>query len=410
MADHLNAMTVELAGRRYTVSWLRKNPALVGSVFARARAEVGHGVCLCRPDRRLRLVIRLRKSRYHLAVWPGEGPLHASGCEFHDHEPHRGGSNSRRAAAIDAEAGTIRLNTALSTRDSSAGALAEAPRPAGRSGTGVQRARTGLLGLIHHLWEQADLHTWPGSGGPRGWAHCHQALVQAAEPLTVNRQRLREVLHVVEPYHPSSESTITARLGAWRTGLVATSRRGLLLGEIKPAENGDVVAPTRYGVGMRLRHLAPLLYLSEALWERARHRYRFALADRAPARARRIVIAAVEVTRGGHLQAVDAAVLLACSRYLPADSGHEVVMSQALAEAGRAFVKPLRPAPGEDVLPDFVLTDTPPPGCVVEVWGMLDDPEYEAHQLAKLARYREQGRTVIEWDVREPLPRPELAR
>ena len=98
------------------------------------------------------------------------------------------------------------------------------------------------------------------------------------------------------------------------------------------------------------------------------------------------MLALIEGSPHGYLRLVDAAVMLTSRDYLPADSSHEVVMSDALVAAHRAFTKPLRYG-GETVLPDFVLTDTDPP-TVVEVWGIAGRSDYEARKRTKLDALR----------------------
>ncbi len=46
-----------------------------------ARKRYGHALCKCRRSP-LKLQVRLREGKYHLAVWPEEGHLHDSNCIF----------------------------------------------------------------------------------------------------------------------------------------------------------------------------------------------------------------------------------------------------------------------------------------------------------------------------------------
>jgi hypothetical protein len=114
------------------------------------------------------------------------------------------------------------------------------------------------------------------------------------------------------------------------------------------------------------------------------------------------VLCLVERSRRGYPVIVDLAAMLTTGSYLPADSSHEAEMADALVAAGRAFVKPLRYG-GDAVFPDFVLIDDDP-GTYVEVWGVRGRESYEIRKRAKQNHYRESGRVLLEWDVREPLP------
>lgn len=294
---------------------------------------------------------------------------------------------------------TIRLNvplrTHIQTQDTPTATVM--PRRRGSGDTGTGQASTSLMGMLHHLWESAQLHTWQ-PGMRRRWGECAEKVHARTGATCINGQPLDEVLYVVPPYAPAMAAANNASLKTWRARIGRPGHRGLLLGEIK------TVQPSRYGHQARLWHLRPAVYLRTQLWERARRSYRSALAENAPEHVHRVVLWAVEITRAGYLHAVDVAVLLTSRTYVPADSGHEVKMAEALTRAGRSFVKPLRfDTTSHEVLPDFLLTDTDPPTCV-EVYGMLDNPDYVRRQRAKRAYYHSNGIPLIEWDVRATLP------
>lgn len=106
--------------------------------------------------------------------------------------------------------------------------------------------------------------------------------------------------------------------------------------------------------------------------------------------------------------------MLTTNVYIPVDSSHELTMANALIAAQRGFTKPLRYDHDEAGLPDFVLTDLitnggtgvskAGPAAVVEVWGVANSRTYEQRKLTKLARYKEEGVSVIEWTPPGPLP------
>ena len=95
--------------------------------------------------------------------------------------------------------------------------------------------------------------------------------------------------------------------------------------------------------------------------------------------------------------------MLTNASYIPADSSYEIAMTDALQDAGRAFVKPLTYDAGHDaVFPDFVLTDEP--RSYVEVWGLPGRRGYEHRKAAKKAFYRRHATRLLEWTVTEPIP------
>lgn len=254
----------------------------------------------------------------------------------------------------------------------------------------------GLLGLLHFLWESARLNVWHPRERQRTWRTCRSLLDEQAGDWWVNRLPLADSLWIVPAFQPEHADRVNA---AWDRYLarLSTRRRGLVLGEIRAVE------PTSHGVRMRLAHQRAPLYASTPLMDRARRSHSSAFGGRAgQAGRRRVVLCLVERSRGGYPVIVDLVAMLTTDSYLPADSSHEAEMATALVAAGRAFVKPLHYDGGE-VFPDFVLIDDDPE-TYVEVWGVHGRESYEVRKRAKQAFYRDSGRALLEWDVREPLP------
>ncbi|MGW6202102.1 DUF1173 family protein [Streptomyces sp. NPDC055089] len=392
---------VQLAGRTVQLVWLRERPNAAAALFARARAEVGHAWCLCASSA-LRLVIRCtRAGRYHVAGWPGEGEQHDPNCPFHKLGPGLSGRDRYSTQAIrETDDGvSIRLATPLTTSLSQPETRDAAPPETGDN-PGSRRS-VGLLGLLHWLWEQAHLNVSHPQTGRTTWRTCHTRLHQQLRETTINGQPMDEALYIVLPFtHAAADAnaaaldTFRARLGRHNT----TEQRALILGQIKE------VTPTPYGVAYRLAHQRTPLYARAALHARATRSYRQAFGKTAADHgATRIALFVVERSPNGHLIAVDLAAMLTSGTYIPADSSYEVVMADALAAAGRAFIKPLRYDTADAVLPDFVLTDVTP-AEYVEVYGIHGREAYDRRKAEKRELYQRQGARLIEWDVTQPLP------
>ncbi len=268
-------------------------------------------------------------------------------------------------------------------------------------GEAGSRRSVGLLGLLHWLWEQAQLNVSHPQAGRLTWRTCHARLRQQLRESTVNGRGMDEALHVVPPFTPAAADASTAALDTFRATLGRhgmTERRALLLGQVKE------VAPTPYGVAYRLAHQRTPLYARAALHARAtrssRHVFGKAAAEHG---ATRITLFVVERSPKGHLIAVDLAAMLTTGPYLPADSSYEVVMADALSACRRAFIKPLRYDTADTVLPDFVLTDAAP-AAYVEVYGIHGRETYDRRKAEKREFYQRQEGQLIEWDVTQPLP------
>jgi hypothetical protein len=109
------------------------------------------------------------------------------------------------------------------------------------------------------------------------------------------------------------------------------------------------------------------------------------------------------------LKVVEAAFMLTNRNYIPVESSYELRMADALADAGRRLIKPLRWDRSDELFPDFVLTDTEPP-TFVEVYGVQGRVSYEIRKQIKQVKYQQQGRAVIAWEVAQEMPPVALSR
>ncbi|WP_078943207.1 DUF1173 family protein [Streptomyces aureus] len=391
---------VRLADKSLPLFVLREHATDYATLFSRARAEVGHGQCLCQTPA-LRLVIRCsRAGRYHLAGWPGEGELHDPSCSFHKLASELTGRDAYSTEAIhEGDDGVaIRFSAALARKLS-------APEPAKASTEqrdGRARRTVGLLGLLHWLWEEAQLTAWHPRWRRRTWWVCHARLSEQIAGCSINHEELTEALYVVPPFREEYARRNTAAFETFRIARLKrrgdTQRRGLILGEIRD------VRPSRYGVQYALAHHRGGLFATTALDERLRRSYRPAFSAAADEHgARRIGLFLVELSPKGNVRVLDMAAMLVSKLYIPADSSHEVVMANALTDAGRAYVKPVRYDGSDLVFPDFVLTDVHP-HSYVEVYGIHGRESYDQRKRVKQAHYQRQGAGLIEWDVGDTIP------
>jgi hypothetical protein len=391
---------VRLADKSLPLFVLREHATDYAALFARARAEVGHGQCLCQTPA-LRLVIRCsRTGRYHLAGWPGEGELHQPSCSFHKLASDLTGRDAYSTEAIhESDDGVaIRFSAALARKLS-------APEPAKASTEqreGRARRTVGLLGLLHWLWEEAQLTAWHPRWRRRTWWVCHARLSEQIAGCSINHEELAEALYVVPPFREEYARRNAAAFETFRIARLKrrgdTQRRGLILGEIRD------ISPTRYGVRYALAHHRGALFATTALDERLRRSYRPAFSETASEHgARRIGLFLVELSPKDNVRVVDMAAMLVSRLYIPADSSHEVVMANALTDASRAYAKPVRYDGSDLVFPDFVLTDTHP-HSYVEVYGIHGREAYDQRKRVKQAHYQRQGSGLIEWDVADSIP------
>ncbi|WGS55068.1 DUF1173 domain-containing protein (plasmid) [Paraburkholderia sp. D15] len=399
--------SVSFDNATYPLSDVQENPARYLARLERAKVTPGHAVCLCVPRREpLRLVIRRYGKFCHLAGWPEDGHRHFPGgtnapaCPFYkDRDAQSSNGDVDTTAAIVATPGGInaKLDIALVQRESASGAR----RTAGTGSSGTSRRAASLLAFLQTLWMTARLNRWSGLATSRHWGICNAMLLAELGDAVVNGEPAQTALHVMRRYEEADRAAINAEFDAFLDGVAitgVTSCRGLIIGEV------NELARTQFGYSLSLRQSARKYYCSTELVAHAEktfaHAWR-ALGDRS---ARVVAILLVERTSKGHLRLVDLAAMLCSAAFLPCDSIHEVALANRLVTEHRAFEKPMRMTRGEDMLPDFELTDTAP-RYHVEVYGMNGLPAYEARKEAKRELRRQRGIPALEWDVdKTPLP------
>lgn len=408
---------VDLAGQEFALEDLQESPAKFRRWFEQARTTIGHARCLCAPGGR-RLVIRRRDGLYHLAGWPEDGAAHVRGCTFRkDEDEAAARAGYATGAIVEREDGSVDIKADIPLKVRVEERDGPLERRENTGGGGARRASVGLNGMLHSFWDRAGLNRWM-PGWKRSWGRCRWELRKLEG--RINGESMERALYAVPAWSQEEKDAVATAWGTFRTYLGQAGQyrmRGIVVGELKKLDR------SKFGFRIDLRHHLQPFYAGEPLVERVRQSAPAAFAqigrlarddgasggvtDGGAENARVIVLLVVELSKNAYLRVVDMGVMLTNRDYIPADSSHEVRMADALRDAGRAFVKPLRYDTREGVFPDFRLTDVDEE-CVVEVWGMMGNPEYEARKAEKVATYRRRGVRVIEWDTRRAIP--ELAR
>ena len=390
---------ISFDGGAFELEDVQENPARYVARLERAKITPGFALCLCvTPPRQL--VVRRYGRLLHLAGWPEDGHTHRSSCPFHkDADALKAGGGDSQAAIVASAVGlNAKLDIALTQRDVISG-----PRQAGKPSGAPRTSRraASLLAFLQALWMNAGLTRWSGRTQQRHWGVCNATLLASlGEASQINGNDAQRVLHVMRRYEETERAAINGEFDAFLSTLIngdGKVQRGLIIGEI------NEVADTQYGKSLSLRQSPKKYFATTALIEHAAktfsHAWR-ALGDR---EARVIALLLVERTPKGHMKLVDLGAMLCSAAFIPCDSIHEVAMANRLTREQREFIKPLRMGGDEEVLPDFVLTDTSQP-VHVEVYGMNGLPAYEARKLEKAAARRRNGIQAVEWNVdREPL-------
>lgn len=380
---------------------VQDHPARFATRLERAKRTSGYAECLCQGaggGKPLRLVVRRYGALFHLARWPDEGVYHKRDiCSFFAEPTALSGASGIEQEAIRTTHSGLdaRLDVSLTVR--TVGAVRSESSP-GDSSRAASRRSAPLLGFLQRVWQDAGLNHWSG-GAQRNWGTCSAQILAVLGEGKMNGKPVQDVVHVMRRYEESELPTIKAEFDAFLSRIRTTpteSRRGVVIAEIK------AIDPSKYGFIVRLRQTFETFYASKALVESAARSYRHARPMIGQPEARVVAVLVVERTKDGNLRAVDLALQLCNRAFIPCDSSYEVDMANRLVDERRRFEKPLRRDEGDDMLPDFRLTDTAR-STAIEIYGMEANDAYRARKLQKQAMYASRREPCVEWVPPSPL-------
>lgn len=251
------------AGQRLPQSMLRPpqwgSPEVQRILFA-ARRRFGHALCTCGPQP-LKLQIRLRDDKCHLAVWPGEHAAHDSGCLFFRQPLAPTDPSGRQRAPA--------LPPALS-RPAPRSATARRSHVPSRAALWLgacappEAAPVSVMSLAQRLWEAAELCRWH-PGWMRDWARTRYQLLRSARGFTLNDCPLEHLLFVPRAYRFSTAATLHQEWTAFVRSLrgSGTLAPSLLVSPVRAwrAPQGGQAAV------LWLRHLPTDITLQPACWD-----------------------------------------------------------------------------------------------------------------------------------------------
>ncbi len=373
---------------------VQDNPARYAVHLERAKKTPGYAICGCKPGSAvspLRLVVRRYGRLFHLARWPDEGHKHNSNdCPFF---AERGPVVESSGAAQDAIRNTpdglnAKLDLSLSVRTVDRVVASDDRSPSRAAG----RRSAPLLGFLQRIWTDAGLNQWAGQS-QRNWGTCNAQLLAHLGDGKINGSPIQEVLHVMRRYEEAEQTAITSEFDEFLSRIQTSadlSQRGIIVAEIKSVD------PSKYGFVIKIRQTFETFFASKEVVESATKSFRYAWPMIGDAQARVVAVLVLERTKKGRLRVIDIALQLCNKTFLPCDSSYEVAMANRLVAEHRRFRKPTRLGPGDEMLPDFVLTDTASE-TAIEVYGMESHEAYRLRKAQKQMLYAKRGMQCVEW-------------
>jgi hypothetical protein len=270
-AAQSKTVNILVGGEQFDLNRLRDNSAAehIQSALDSARHKFGHALCLCRPTP-LKLQIRLREGKYHLAVWPEQGATHDSSCIFFRED--EAGPETEIATNVKEHDDGVREIQLNFTLDRSS--LFSTPRPQTASKLSIDdhkaTEQASLRGLLHLIWVEANLTRWHATW-ERDWGRARFELSQAAKHLTVKGMPLSERLFVPRPYRESMKNEINREWDRFSNSLARgtgdTIKSALIVAPVRKFVEITNDQGTRTGAVMHMRHMRSPIGLNDATYD-----------------------------------------------------------------------------------------------------------------------------------------------
>lgn len=390
----------------YEREWLEAHPEQAQDLLRQAKGH--YPVCQCRsPGSPLYIA---QRSKFYLARLPNTGPQHAPQCPSYEPEPSLCGRGIYSPKALE-ERGDgrlqIKLSTPLSIRGTSGVPRTSLTVPA--AGERLYRDTMGLRGLLHLIWERAELNRRrQGQTDKPRYAQVYRAILDAAEALSVRHVSLTRYLFVPEPFDKAVSLEIEARRQKAlreRSGTAGgVPMRVLVLGQLR-----NIVQLKPEVCGVALSHLPRefLIRVPKPVLSRLYHESEFAWVD-FPTLSydfKLIVLFAMQRSRLGHWSAEELTGLITTQEYLPVLSMEEALLTQRLVARGRGFHKPLPYEAPASRLPNLLLTDCGASCVPIEI--IADREDEAAARQSRISQY--DGTTAFWlWDCAQHALPPDL--
>jgi hypothetical protein len=332
----------------YEVGGQRFETASRGFAEAIADAHAAHHRprCMCLVEGVEMYVARLAGASEGFIVkrMPNTGSHHAPDCPSYEPPAESSGLGQVLGSAITEDPTTGETTLKLEFSMSKIAGRTAMPAAGGDSDSVASSGtKLSLRGLLHYLWDQADLTRWqPGFAGKRTWSTVRKHLLLAAENKIARGDSLRSRLYIPEAFSVDQREAINARrMAQWSQAIAAPGKPQhlmLLIAEVKE------IVPARYGFKAVVKHVPDQAFaLDEHLYRRLDRRFESALALwGATEDIHMVIIATFSVAATGIPAIVELSLMPVTRHWLPVEDGFEKQLIERLVADGRSFVKGLR--------------------------------------------------------------------
>ncbi len=332
----------EIAGRRFEIGSRGFAEAIAEAHAAHQRPRC---MCLRSGDGQgVEMYVARLGDGYIVKRMPDTGSHHAPDCSSYEPPAEFSGLGQVLGSAITEDPATGETRLKLDFPLTKMPGRSQTP-PAGGDSDSVASdgTRLSLRGLLHYLWDQAELTRWhPGFAGKRTWGTVRKHLLLAAEDKIARGGSLQSRLYIPEPFSIDQRDAINARRTTqWAHAIAAPGKPQhlmLLLAEVKE------IVPARYGFKAVVKHVPDLAFaLDERLYRRLGRRFESELALWSASEDIHMVMAATfTVAASGMPSIVELSLMPVTRCWLPVEDGFEKQLIERLVTDGRSFLKGLR--------------------------------------------------------------------
>ncbi|MBN9202997.1 DUF1173 domain-containing protein [Methylibium petroleiphilum] len=370
----------EISGRRFEIGARGFAEAIADAHAAHQRPR-----CLCLAEGVEMYVARLGEG-YIVKRMPDTGSRHAPDCPSYEPPAEVSGLGQLLGSAITEDPATGETTLKLDFPLTKMPGRSQMPPAGGESGSvASDGSRLSLRGLLHYLWDQAELTRWhPGFAGKRTWATVRRHLLQAAEQKFARGQSLQSRLYIPEFFSVEQRDAISARrLSHWVRAIQTPGKVQqlmLMICEVKE------IVPARYGFKAVVKHLPDQAFaIDERLYWRLTRHFEPELALWGASDATRMVmISTFRLNTVGAPAIVEMSLLPVTAHWLPVENAFDQQLIDTMVGESRSFVRCLRYGLSQSqVVATAVLFDTGSRACPLYVSTPGDDGQIAAFVEAR---------------------------
>jgi len=326
--------------------WVKDAPGFTDAIVW-AHEERLRPRCLCRPDadgQGIEMYVARLMDGCIVKRMPNTGNHHATHCPSYEPPSELSGLGQLLGSAIVENPTTGETTLKLDFPMSKLPGRSASPAAASASSSvATQGHKLSLRGLLHYLWDQAELTHWkPGFAGRRSWFTVRKHLLRAAENKLMRGHPLRASLYIPEVFSVDQREALQLRrTQQWSR---ASQQEGspqqlmLMIAEVKE------ITPARFGQKAVIKHIPDQAFmLDEQLYRRLGRRFASVLSLWGACEdMHMVIIATFSVSDAGIPNVVELSLMPVTQHWLPIENGFEKQLLDWLASDGRSFVKGLR--------------------------------------------------------------------